>query len=50
MQEYQIRVVPTLVVDGRIKVEGSLDVPWVCDDDFYTKLEARFGMPNAQLG
>ncbi len=49
MQEYEIRVVPTLVVDGRIKVEGSLDIPWVCDDDFYARLEARFGMPNARL-
>ncbi|HEX9709065.1 MAG TPA: hypothetical protein VGB42_03740 [Candidatus Thermoplasmatota archaeon] len=49
MAEYDVRVVPTLVVDGRIRIEGALDVPWVCDDDFYARLERMYPIPNARL-
>lgn len=49
MEEYGVRVVPTLVVDGRIRVEGALDVPWVCDDDFYAMLAREHSIPNARL-
>jgi hypothetical protein len=49
MEEYGIRVVPTLIVDGRIRVEGSLDTPWICDDDFYARLETTHGLPNGRL-
>ncbi len=41
-EQYGIRVVPTMVIDGRIKVEGLPDFPWVCGDDFYTMLERRY--------
>ncbi len=41
-ERYGIRVVPTVVIDGRIKVEGLPDFPWVCGDDFYAMLERRY--------
>jgi len=41
-QAYGVRAVPTIVIDGRIKVEGKPDFPWVCSDDFYRELEARY--------
>lgn len=41
-RRYGVRAVPTIVVDGRIKVEGKPDFAWVCSDEFYRKLEARF--------
>lgn len=49
IEQYDVRAVPTLVIDGHIKVVGSLDEPWVCDDAFYGRLEERFPMPNAGL-
>lgn len=42
VREYGVRMVPTIVVDGKIKVEGKPDFPWVCGDDFYAMLESRF--------
>ncbi len=44
---YGIRVVPTLIIDGKVKVEGRLDEPWVCGDDFYEMLEKRYPLVNA---
>ena len=41
-RRYGVRAVPTIVIDGRIKVEGRPDFPWICDDDFYRRLEARY--------
>jgi len=39
---YKITAVPTIVVDGRIKVVGVPDFPWFCGDDFYRYLEKNF--------
>jgi glutaredoxin len=39
---YKITAVPTIVVDGRIKVVGVPDFPWFCGDDFYRFLEKNF--------
>lgn len=43
-RRYNVRAVPTIVIDGRIKIEGMPDFPWICDDDFYRRLEARYPM------
>ena len=42
VRRYDIRAVPTIVVDGRIKVEGMPDFPWICGDAFYAWLERRY--------
>lgn len=42
VEQYKVRVLPTVVVDGKIKVEGMPDFPWVCGDDFYAMLEQRY--------
>jgi glutaredoxin len=39
---YKITAVPTIVVDGRIKVVGVPDFPRFCGDDFYRFLEKNF--------
>jgi glutaredoxin len=39
---YKITAVPTIVVDGRIKVVGVPDFPWFCGDDFNRFLEKNF--------
>lgn len=50
MKQYGVRVVPTLVIDGKIKVEGRLTEPWICGDDFYAMLEEKYPLVNARLG
>ena len=42
LQRYGVRAVPTIVIDGRIKIEGTPDFPWICSDEFYRRLEARY--------
>ncbi|HII41067.1 MAG TPA: thioredoxin family protein [Thermoplasmata archaeon] len=41
-RKYGIRAAPTIVVDGKIKVEGKPDFLWMCGDDFYARLEREF--------
>jgi len=42
MKEYGIKAVPTTIIDGKIKVVGIPDFPWVCGDDLYTKLKKDY--------
>lgn len=42
VQKYKIRAVPTIVIDGRIKVEGKPDFAWMCGDEFYEWLERNY--------
>lgn len=42
MNDYGIKSVPTTIIDGRIKVVGIPDFPWICDDDLYKKLEKKY--------
>jgi hypothetical protein len=42
LKRYDIRAVPTLVIDGRIKVVGVPDFPWFCGEDFYRMLLERY--------
>lgn len=42
VRRYRVRAVPTIVVDGRIKVEGTPDFAWMCGDEFYAWLERAY--------
>ena len=42
MKEYDIKAVPTTIIDGNIKVGGIPDFPWVCGDDLYMKLKKDY--------
>jgi hypothetical protein len=39
MKEYGVKAVSTTIIDGKIKVVGILDFPWICGDDLYKKLK-----------
>ena len=41
-REHGIRVVPTVIIDGEIKIEGHPDIPFVCDDDTYAHFKERY--------
>jgi hypothetical protein len=39
MKNYEIKAVPTTIIDGKIKVVGIPDFPWICGDDLFKKLK-----------
>lgn len=47
MSRYHVRVAPTLVIDGKIKVEGRIAEPWMCGEEFYAMLLQRYPLINA---
>lgn len=42
MRQYGITSVPTVVIDGSIKVVGIPDFPWICGDDLYKELKRKY--------
>ena len=42
MKEYDIKAVPTTIIDGKIKVIGIPDFPWICGEDLYKKLRSEY--------
>jgi hypothetical protein len=42
MKTYGIKSVPTTIIDGEVKVVGVPDFPWICSEDFYTKLKKDY--------
>ena len=39
---YGVRVVPTVVIDGEVRIEGRPDIPFVCDDKTYAHFKKRY--------
>ena len=44
MKDYDVKAVPTTVIDGKIKVVGIPDFPWICGEDLYKKLREEYSM------
>jgi len=42
MKDYGIKAIPTTIIDGKIKIVGIPDFPWICGDDLYRKLEREY--------
>jgi flavoprotein len=41
MRDYDVKAVPTTIIDGSIRVVGIPDFPWICGDDLYNKLREQ---------
>ena len=39
---YGVKAVPTTIIDGKIKIVGIPDFPWICDEDLYKRLEEKY--------
>ncbi|MBI2583347.1 MAG: thioredoxin family protein [Candidatus Aenigmarchaeota archaeon] len=37
-----VKVVPTVIIDGRIKIEGRPDFPLICSDELYEFLRKNY--------
>ena len=42
MKGYRVKAVPTTIIDGKIKVVGIPDFPWICGEDLYKKLRREY--------
>ncbi len=42
MTAYGVTSVPTIIIDGKIRVVGRPKFPWFCSDDFYDTLEKNY--------
>ena len=41
-RNYGVKVVPTVVIDREVKIEGRPDIPFVCDDETYAHFKKRY--------
>ncbi len=41
-REYHVRVVPTIIIDGEVKIEGRADIPFVCSDETYAYFKEKY--------
>ena len=41
-RSYGVRVVPTVIIDGEVKIEGQPDIPFVCSDETYAHFKERY--------
>jgi hypothetical protein len=42
MKVFDVKAVPTTIIDGKIKVVGIPDFPWICSEDLYGKLKKDY--------
>lgn len=41
-RKYGVRVAPTVIIDGEVKIEGKPDIPFVCSDETYEYFKSRY--------
>jgi hypothetical protein len=46
MKEYNIKTVPTTIIDGNIRIVGIPDFPWICGEELYMKLKKDYSIDN----
>jgi len=49
VKRYGITSVPSIVIDGKIKVVGVPTFPWFCGDEFYSMLESIYPLSPSTL-
>ena len=41
-RDYGVRVVPTVIIDREVKIEGRPDIPFVCSDETYAHFKEGY--------
>ena len=41
-RNYGVRVAPTVIIDGEVRIEGRPDIPFVCSDETYAHFKERY--------
>ena len=42
LRDYSVKSVPTTIIDGKIKIVGIPDFPWIRSEDLYEKLKKDY--------
>ncbi len=42
VKRFNITAVPSIIIDGKIKVVGVPTFPWFCGDEFYRMLQRKY--------
>ena len=42
IRQYRIKAVPTVIIDGRVKIEGLPDFNFICSEELYNELEKKY--------
>jgi len=43
-RKYGVTVVPTVVIDAQVKIEGRRDIPFVCSEETYTHFPRKYAL------
>jgi len=43
-RKYGVTVVPTVIIDAEVKIEGRPDIPFVCSDETYTHFLKKYSL------
>ena len=49
MKEYGVKAVSTTIIDGKIKIVGIPDFPWICGEDLYNKLRNKYPLKETNV-
>ncbi len=41
-RRYHVKVVPTVIIDGEVKIEGRPDIPFVCSEETYAHFREHY--------
>jgi Thioredoxin domain len=41
-RSYGVRVAPTVIIDGEVRIEGEPDIPFVCSDETYAHFKEHY--------
>ena len=41
-RKYDVRVVPTVIIDDEVKIEGRPDIPFVCSEETYSQFREHY--------
>jgi hypothetical protein len=42
IRDYGVKAVPSIIIDGKIRVVGIPDFPWICSEDLYDNLKKEY--------
>jgi hypothetical protein len=42
MKKYDVKAVPTTIIDGSIRIVGIPGFPWICGEDLFKKLKRDY--------
>ncbi|MEM5802070.1 MAG: thioredoxin family protein [Candidatus Aenigmatarchaeota archaeon] len=48
MKRFNIKVVPTIIIDRKIKIEGRPKIPFICSDETYKYFKENYSLSKSE--